>query len=69
MALHVDENGIGAVTPNYLFHQNGTVPHPLQLAGILPHLSNGAGGGEIHRYANGNPFFDRFASLISGMHK
>lgn len=38
MALHLDENGVGAVTPNYLFSANGTVAHPLQRAGVLPHL-------------------------------
>lgn len=69
MALHVDKNGVGAVTPNYLYHQNGTVPDPMQRSGQIAHLPNASGESGSHRYAAGNPFFNRVASLIAGTHK
>lgn len=37
MALHIDKNGVGAVTPNYLT-QGGVVSHPLQRLGEILHL-------------------------------
>lgn len=34
---HIDANGVATVTPDYLYHPSGVVPHPLQRSGQIPH--------------------------------
>lgn len=66
MPLHVDENGVGVVTPDYLYHPNGTVPHPLQRTGAIDHMPHG--DGTITGFFDGHGFIgdDRTVAKTPG---
>lgn len=70
MALHFDKNGIGSVTPNYLYHDNGVVSDPLQRSGAISHLPDANGNVADHSSASGHPWFGgNRSSLIIGQHR
>lgn len=64
MAYHILANGAAAVSPNYLYGPNGTVAHPLQRSGHIPHLSNGTGSASGSLAPQGHPFFGAVKGVV-----
>lgn len=60
MGLHVDKNGVGSVTPNYLYHPNGHVPDPSQRAGTIPYLHHSP----LTGMTQGHPWFGGNKSAV-----
>lgn len=57
MPLHVDKNGVGAVTPNYLYHSNGVVSDPSQRSGAVGHFPDANGNVAPSPGTGGHPWF------------
>lgn len=59
---HIDRNGVAVVTPDYLYHPNGSVPDPLQRAGQIAH--NPHPDGTITGFHIGHGFFGPNRAIV-----